>query len=57
MKKVHFSKMIYLKNVINEKFTNGSLPYILLSELLKEDPDGLSTQKAFEIINETKSKN
>lgn len=45
------------QDVIDEKFTNGSLPYILLSELLKEDPDGLSTQKAFEIINETKSKN
>ena len=45
------------QDVIDEKFTNGSLPHILLSELLKEDPDGLSTQKAFEIINETKSKN
>lgn len=44
------------QDVIDEKFTNGSLPHILLSELLKEDPDGLSTQKAFEIINETKSK-
>lgn len=45
------------QDVIDEKFTNGSLPHILLSELLKEDPDGLSTQKAFEIINETKFKN
>ena len=45
------------QGIINEKFTVDSLPHILLSELLLEDADGLSTQKAFEIINETKTKN
>jgi hypothetical protein len=35
---------------IDAEFVNGSLPHILLSELLMEDPDGLSTQKAFEAI-------
>jgi hypothetical protein len=30
------------------------LPHILLTELLNEDPDGLSTQKAFEAIKKNK---
>jgi exonuclease SbcD len=52
---IHFEGNKFIKRkidlvAIDAEFVNGSLPHILLSELLMEDPDGLSTQKAFEAI-------
>lgn len=52
---IHFEGNKFIKRkidlgAIDTEFVNGSLPHILLSELLMEDPDGLSTQKAFEAI-------
>lgn len=52
---IHFEENKYIKrridlDAINSEFVEGSLPHILLSELLLEDPDGMSTQKAFEAI-------
>ena len=52
---IHFEKNTYIKtridlDAINSEFVEGSLPHILLSELFQEDPDGMSTQKAFEAI-------
>ena len=39
--------------LINQKYPNASLPHLLLSELLEEDPEGLALQKAFEILEQT----
>lgn len=39
--------------LINQKYPNASLPHLLLSELLQEDPEGLALQKAFEILQQT----
>jgi hypothetical protein len=52
---IHFEENKYIKrridlDAINSEFVEGSLPHILLSELFQEDPDGMSTQKAFEAI-------
>ncbi|WP_395803965.1 exonuclease SbcCD subunit D [Daejeonella sp.] len=52
---IHFEINKFIKrkidiHAINNEFVAGSLPHILLTELLNEDPDGLSTQKAFEAI-------
>lgn len=52
---IHFEGNKFIKRkidmgAIDAEFANGSLPHILLSELLMEDPNGLSTQKAFEAI-------
>ena len=38
------------QTVINKKFSDNSLPHILLSELLQDEPEGLSAQKALEAI-------
>ena len=38
------------QTVINKKFSANSLPHILLSELLQDEPEGLSAQKALEAI-------
>jgi exonuclease SbcD len=52
---IHFEENRFIKrkidiNAINNEFPAGSLPHILLTELLNEDPDGLSTQKAFQAV-------
>ena len=39
--------------LINQRYPNASLPHLLLSELLQEDPEGLALQKAFEILQQT----
>jgi DNA repair exonuclease SbcCD nuclease subunit len=56
---VHFEGNKFIKRkidieAINNEFVIDSLPHILLSELLKEDPEGMSTQKAFEAIIKNK---
>ncbi len=56
---IHFEHNIFIKHkidqmAINKEFSLGSLPHILLTELLMEDPDGLSTQKAFEAVLKNK---
>ena len=56
---IHFEGNKFIKRkidiaAINNEFANGSLLHILLTELLNEDPDGLSTQKAFEAIKKNK---
>ena len=56
---IHFENNIFIKrkidqNAINNKFSAGSLPHTLLTELLNEDPDGMSTQKAFEAVLKNK---
>jgi len=42
--------------LINEHYPNASLPHILLSELLQEDPEGLALQKAFDMLQLLKPK-
>jgi DNA repair exonuclease SbcCD nuclease subunit len=39
--------------LINQHYPNASLPHVLLSELLQEDPEGLALQKAFEILQQS----
>jgi DNA repair exonuclease SbcCD nuclease subunit len=56
---IHFEGHKFIKrkidiSAINNEFPTGSLPHILLSELLSEDPEGMSTQKAFEAIVKNK---
>mgnify|MGYP000626901451 FL=1 len=56
---IHFEGNKFIKRkidigAINDGFVNDSLPHILLTELLNEDPDGLSTQIAFEAIEKNK---
>ena len=56
---IHFEHNTFIKHridqaAINKAFTSGSLPHTLLTELLIEDPDGLSTQKAFEAVLKNK---
>jgi hypothetical protein len=56
---IHFESNKFIKRkidigAINDGFVNDSLPHILLTELLNEDPDGLSTQIAFEAIEKNK---
>ena len=58
---IHFEGTKFIKRridmaAIDAEFANGSLPHILLSELLNEDPEGFSTQKAFEAIVKNKQK-
>jgi DNA repair exonuclease SbcCD nuclease subunit len=38
--------------LINQKYPNNSLPHILLSELVAENPEGLAVQKAYEILEQ-----
>ena len=42
-------------SLINQHYPNGSLPHVLLTELLNEDPNGTVIQKAFEILDKVKS--
>lgn len=57
---IHFEGYKFIKRkidmgAINAAYANGTLPHILLSELLIDDADGLSTQKAFEAIKKNTS--
>ena len=56
---MHFEHNKFIKrkidqNAINNYFSAGSLPHMLLTELLNEDPNGLSTQKALEAVLKNK---
>ena len=56
---IHFEENKFIKTkidltTINNEFVQGSLPHTLLTELLNEDPDGLSIQMAFETIQRIK---
>lgn len=58
---IHFEGTQFIKrkidrSVIDAEFVAGSLPHILLTELHEDDPDGLSTQIAFETILKNKQK-
>jgi DNA repair exonuclease SbcCD nuclease subunit len=58
---LHFEGTKFIKRKIDEAaidadFAAGSLPHILLTELLHEDPEGFSTQTAFEVISKNLSK-
>lgn len=41
--------------MINDQYPNASLPHVLLSELLQEDPEGMALQKAYEILEQLSS--